>query len=200
MKMKLRGKQWQESSNLVDLQPWTSSSTFPQSQSSFSFWSFTALLYSDLLVCSFGIFMCSFHLCCLDSYSTLSNLLQFRAVFMPYWGWLWLHVKATNLGLALLNLSPGSTSLKLKFQNSVELVLFVLSLHTLFLSHTMALSSHTAGLDPDLTCHPWAVQSFPILSSCKSKTNSHFFNLPLTGMENNARRCCQLSSHSFYWL
>ena len=151
MKKELRGKRWQESSNLADLQPWTTLLLFSSLKAFFHFWSFTALLHSDLLVCSLVIFTCSFHLCCSDFYPTLSNLLQFQAVFKPYWGWLWLQVKATSLCLALLNLSPGSTSLKLKFRSSMELTLFVLSLHILFLSHTMALSSYTAGLDPDAT-------------------------------------------------
>lgn len=66
------------------------SATFLQFQSSFSLLvlhSSATLRPSNVLLQCLHV---SFALCCSGFYSTHSNLLQFQAVFQPYWGWLWL--------------------------------------------------------------------------------------------------------------
>lgn len=153
-KMELRGKQWQESSILADLQRW--SAPFLESQCSFSLLVLhgSATLRSSSLLLSFS---CPFHFWCSHFYSTLQTFSSFmlfssllRIMLTTGQGW--------QSMLGTLNLSPGSTNLKLKFWSSVESNSLCFHFSP-SLPHTVALTS--AGLDPGLTCCPKLPKVFP---------------------------------------
>lgn len=157
----------------------------------FHFWSFVALLHSDLPACSSPLHV----LFISDAYISTPHFQTFSSSRL-FSGTLTMMLTTGQGCKSMLGtpkpLSPGSTNLKLKSGSSVELNSFCA-----FTSHPLSLPHHDSDFcwfGPRSHLPPQAAQSYPIISP---RSNSHYFSLPSVDGD-CAHRRHQLPSGSFY--